>query len=559
MKLLLKSVNSFDKNHKKITIWSVILLFIVFLMQTHTKHFFHKIVLACLFVVSIWSWYAALNLYFDLPNSLQPVTFPVHFGWWGNDFVWSLIFNNQTNVNQTVNFTWGISLLCKRQIHGYYFNAARWVWLLPLSNDTQMNDGVTVTGWLYSVCGNGVQIYDLVWALHYSKNGVSMWTVVFGVDTNDFMNSSNGEREIGAISWKVSNGVNGKFFDTMFGIGNVSSNGITADIGLVSDLIGTFSNIYIQWHVGIGQSLETNEREILTVNLAGTKTLLTNSNEVISSNVINSANKNMLTRCRGNTVQNVNSIGAKKFACIANPSAGVFEIDGSNIDQLANRDIVLQQWDVFISRGAYQWFQSNSNWYLSIYIPNGNLILDSQIKSSLLSDIDNNGFKTSGAWITKWIYMAGNFIVNGLILGSRNAIDANNSIYTSIPYKTFIHGKVASLNTLTNVSTQRIKHIENVLATRPPDMLYIQLTATGSNTYFPNNTWNASMWDLFAWRCADTTQTWSQSQTAWFGAYPVWVFDTDTITAVKSISCPLGHRYPLTIVEKNIPSNFFLK
>ncbi len=527
-------------------------------MRIPTHRLFHTFIFACISLITLGTGYAALNLYFDLPTSLQPGAFPVHFGWGGNDFAGTLIFNNQTNVNQTVNFTGGVSLLCKRQIHGYYFNAARWAGLLPLSSTTQMNDGVTVTGGLYSVCGNGVQIYDLVGVLHYNKNGVDIGTVVFWVETNDAMNTSNGERQIGAITWKVSNGVNGKFFDTMFGIGNVSSS-ITSIPWLVSDLIGTFSNIYIQWHVGIGQSLEAAEREILTVNLAGTKTLLTNSNEIIASNVINSANKNMLTRCRGNTVQNINAIGNKKFACIENASAGVFEIDDSNVDQLANRDIVVQQWDVFINSSAYQWFQNNANASLSIYIPNGNLVFDSQINTSFLSNIDNNGFRTSGAGVTKWIYLPWNFIVNGLILWARSYVNANSNIYTSIPFKTFIHGKVASLNTLTSVSTQRIKHIENVLATRPPDMLYSQLSLSGNNAYFPGNTWNASMGDLFSWRCADTTQTGSQAQTGGFGAYPIGTFDSDTITAVTSISCPLWHRYPLTIIEKNIPSNFFLK
>ena len=149
-------------------------------------------------------------------------------------------------------------------------------------------------------------------------------------------------------------------------------------------------------------------------------------------------------------------------------------------------------------------------------MPNGNLVLDSEVKPTFLSNIDNNGFKTSGAGVTKGVYLAGNFVVNGVILGAKSVINANNFTYTSIPFKTFIHGKIAALNTLTNVSTQRIKHIENVLLNRAPDMLYSQLIATGTNPYFPTNTWNASMGDLFSWRCADTTQTGSQSQTAGF-------------------------------------------
>jgi hypothetical protein len=130
----------------------------------------------------------------------------------------------------------------------------------------------------------------------------------------------------------------------------------------------------------------------------------------------------------------------------------------------------------------------------------------------------------------------------------------------SIPFKTFIHGKIVSLNTFTTVSEKREKLLWNLLNnTRVPS--YTTLTST-SNPYFVNSRWNASMGDIFAWKCADITTTWAQAQTGGMGAYPImpagW-FDVNTINAVRAISCPPGHRYPLVIIEKTLNSSFFLK
>jgi hypothetical protein len=67
------------------------------------------------------------------------------------------------------------------------------------------------------------------------------------VETDLATNSSNGTYQAGALSWKVTNGLNGRFFDTMFGIGDISStNSGLGVIGSVSNLVGLFSNLYIQ-------------------------------------------------------------------------------------------------------------------------------------------------------------------------------------------------------------------------------------------------------------------------------------------------------------------------
>jgi hypothetical protein len=140
---------------------------------------------------------------------------------------------------------------------------------------------------------------------------------------------------------------------------------------------------------------------------------------------------------------------------------------------------------------------TNYNNYLSIYIPNGNLIFENSITTASLTDIDNNWFSKPGLSTTKWVYLVGNFIVNWLVVWSELW-----ATYTTIPFKTIIHGKIVSLNTFTTVSEKRNTLLTNLLWTRTPN--YSTLTST-SNSYFPNSTWNASMGDVFAWKCADTS------------------------------------------------------
>ena len=298
----------------------------------------------------VWATWLDLN-FIGLAPSLAWGTFPIQFIGWGNNYAGSLIFKGERiPTNQVIQFWDGNTVTCKVQLRWYYFNAARWAGLLPLSPQEQTNDWVTVSWGLYTSCGAWARLFDLVWMLDYRKSGADIGKVVFWVQTDIPNNSSNGHYEASAISRKVSNWVNGKFFDTMFGIWQVStdnSNG-TGGIGSVSNLIGTFTNIYIQWYVGIWQSVEETEREILTINLAGTKTLLTSTDEIVSSTVINTVEKNRAKQCR-------NSSGNNKFICIK--EEGVFLLNADKAEEFANKDVVFEKGDVFIDNSVYEWYK----------------------------------------------------------------------------------------------------------------------------------------------------------------------------------------------------------
>jgi hypothetical protein len=59
----------------------------------------------------------------------------------------------------------------------------------------------------------------------------------------------------------------------------------------------------------------------LTVNLAGTKTLLTSTDELLSSDIINTVSKNTAKKCRATTIYSASNvtdddIGQSKFVCV---------------------------------------------------------------------------------------------------------------------------------------------------------------------------------------------------------------------------------------------------
>lgn len=523
------------------------------------------------------SIYAALEFEVPVSPALLTKSFPVKFWGGGNDFAGVFIVDEFASISsQSVVFngsTPATTLTCKKQIKGYYFNAARGAWLLPLSsNQGGKVSWLYMTGWVYTSCE--WSLTDIVGSVTYSTLPITniatanLGTVVFWTDISDSNKQDNSyglwAYKKWAISWNsvwLKLQVNWLFFDSMLGIGEVKSDNVDATSPLittawgdaVADLIWAFNKIYVQWNIGIGKSVDSSEREVLTISLAGTKTLLTSSDEIIASTIINTVEKNKAKQCR-------NGAGSKwNFLCV--DAGGLFVLDSTNINNYENKDVVFTNGDVFIDESVYKWYKDNNyKKTLSIYIPQGNLILDSDISDiNRLTAVDKNGFQISGIGQSKWLYLVGNFIVNGIILGAIDQTNALNKSYTTIPFKTFVHGKLSSLNTFTTVSSQRIKLLTNLMATRATT--YNDFVANSLLwSYFEDGQWNASMENLFNWKCATTTipliQTWGM------GALPIGSgpFTQTTLDAVRSISCPTASEwYPLVIIEKNIPTQFFVK
>ena len=331
-------------------------------MNTHISWIKQSLVWAIFGLVLLSLSTFATDFNFALPASLGWGSFPISFWWGGNEFPWVLIISSQTLVNKRITFDNGWnSITCKRQIHGYYFNVARGIGLLPLSELSSATiPGVTVNGGLYTACGAGwVYLYDLIGAVKYTYNWSpqdGMWGIYFGVNINDTNNTTNGSHQPGAIAWKVTNGINGMFFDSMFGVGTIRTLPNDWGIWSVGNLIGVFSNIYIQGQTSIGQSVEKNEREILSVNLAGTRTVLNNNQEANASKVINSAYKNVARNCpKYMTISKFYQLNKKNIPstiCI-DAEGSTFVIEEDNYELVSNKDIIIKWGNVFLDDTIY--------------------------------------------------------------------------------------------------------------------------------------------------------------------------------------------------------------
>lgn len=518
-------------------------------------------------IFSIIAWLCMLYPFFsmaemtiifsDLSQGLATSSFPISFWWGGNEFAGTLIITDPSaslSSPQDITYaSWWQTLYCTKQVKWYYFNAARWAWLLPLHN-TNSIPWLVVNWWLYTACYQWAGNNDIVWIITYQLNGQDLWTVVFWTDiTSD--NRSNNSYNPTYKPWAVSRQhiwenlkINGMFFDSMLWIGSISSSFSTGVD--VTDLIGTFNLINIQWHVGIGKSVTSSETQFLSQTSAGTKTLLNSSDEAIASTIINTVEKNKAKHCRNaNTIGSLDDINNVwwDFICIKGENNTLHHILDENIAYIVNKDIVFLAGNVFIDENAYSRINKRP---LSLYIAQGNLILDSDLGTNFLTPVDKNWFSIQDGWYTKWLYLLGNYIINGVVLWAANQDNAQNQKYTTLPLKTYIHGKFTSLNTFTTVSEPRENLLRSLMSNRQPD--YSELK---NNSYlwgyFIDHKWNASMEDMFTRRCADS----------WTGGIaPTGDFSTTTKGLAQSISCLTSQdKYPLIIIEKNIPSLFFNK
>lgn len=461
--------------------------------------------------------------------TLAPKTFPVDFKRWGNQYIWWIIieWTEALQQIQQIYFPWNdTTIRCGRKVKWYYFNSARWLRLWPL-DDNSLNilkrddsySSLNLEWWLYTSCIGHPQ--DIVGYIKYTEEAwvVDQWDLFFWVSTDTSNNTATHNYTSSWFILKDGKYPQGNFYDSIVGIGEVSSLIDQVNEGIAN----TARNITVQWRLGISSVVDSLERNTIKTNI-GKKSLIYSSDEVTSSKIINLALKNAAIACRGwNTFETLYEAldSSSKVICI--DADGTDIIINENIaNELANKDVVIKNSNVIINKSVYI-----NNKSLSLFIDKWNLIIDTKsISSSDLKNFDNNGYVSSSTstTVTQWILLQGNYIINGLIYGGTN----NNTDGDIIPVKTFIHGKFASLNLPTTSYPQREKQVTNVL-------------------------WSAdyndriSLANVFKWRCDPMT---------WKG-----VFNPNFSTA-SEIHCDKSndnHRdSSLIVIEKNYPSTLLL-
>ena len=481
------------------------------------------------------------NIYADFPTlyfdgfsiNLMPRAFPITFSAWDNSHVWWIIIEWTEALPQwqmqQIYFPWNdTTIRCGRKVKWYYFNSARWLRLWPLDNNSlatlkrndDLYDNLKIINdgwWLYTSCIGHPQ--DVVGYIKYTEAWEDQWALFFWVSTNSSANTATYSYAASGFILKDGKYPQGEFYDSIVGIGEVYSLIDQVNKGIAN----TARNITVQWRLGISSVVDSLERNTIKTNI-GKKSLIYSTDEVTSSKIINLALKNATIACRGgNTFDNLSeaSDSSSKVVCIDTDGTEDINIDSSMADRLVNKDVVIKNSNVIIDKSVYTNEKS-----LSLFIDKWNLIIDTEsISSSDLKNFDNNGYRSSNTTtVTQWILLQGNYIINGLIYGKNSDSDDK-----TIPVKTFIHGKFASLNLPTTSYLQREKQVANVLET---------------NEYKDR----ISLANVFRWRCDPMT---------WKG-----VFNPNFTTTASVIQCNQAndnHRdSSLIVIEKNYPSTLLL-
>ena len=118
----------------------------------------------------------------------------IHFIWWGNEgnnFWWFFVMTSNPQLARAVsiNVDWKPALSCQNRLEGYYFSAARWNLLLPITNSqlqwlkslSNKYDWVSIQWGLFSNC-NDQYLRDkkhnsIVWHIKYFKD----WQEIFSI------------------------------------------------------------------------------------------------------------------------------------------------------------------------------------------------------------------------------------------------------------------------------------------------------------------------------------------------------------------------------------------
>lgn len=413
-----------------------------------------------------------------------------------NDFMWSIFWLNAKNIE-----TWEVIRIgndvkektCFKKVRWIYYNAQRWNRLRPLDEDTLTYfrwtdisyNKLSMSGWLYTSCSGeeysiyGQITYHVDWDSYDSH--VTAWVQY--------------DRIANAYSWSFARSL--QRFDNKYPIGYIyddrwggiwfvwglwnandysliiaklnqwswinnlfrydANNNIVSPFGpsiIVSstkwNAINTLMNAGVRWTVWLSFSVNTVEKNTILWNF-DKKTLIFNALNINFSKLINEVRKNTENLCKGkkDDAMTENFTSAKNVFCFSDETVTLNSTDRS---KLANKTIVVKNWDIRID----QWMNT-TQWPVNIFIDKWNLLVKNDVASAV--DFDWNGYPTV-AWVTKWINLKWNFIINGLIIWADSS--RNKSAFE---HKLFFNGKLASLNTPSYPSEWRKNQITSIFNT----------------------------------------------------------------------------------------------
>ncbi len=493
-----------------------------------------NIIISSLLYISL-SWLisfslATFNLNFIWINiqSIEQKTSDIIFRASGNDFMGSVFWLNAKSIDwwKTISISGQTETkICYKQIKWMYYNSQRGNRLRPLDEDTleyfkissnTYND-LDLTWWLYTSCSGDE--YGMYGQIIHSVNGDTMpyymvaWTkynwnsnTISGEFAKSFQRFDNkfpiwyiydnrgwwiwfiwGSWDATAHAILIDKINSGSWINQLFEYQWTNNSEIKwKDWGISIfttkwNAINTLMNAWVQGTIWFSFSANTIENKSIIGNL-DRRTIIFNTLNINLSKLLNEVRKNSESLCKDKYVprsQVSNNLSGKNVFCIEN--SNILINDNTQRDNLKNKVIVLNSWNIQIAR-----WMTAGQWPISIFIEKWNLLVSNNTWSAI--NFDANGYATTAAWVSKWIYLKWNFIVNGLIIWA----DATTRIQTGFKHKLFFNWKVASLNTPSYPSQGRLDHVKSL---------------------FGNTGYNSWIWlgNTFTWQCNPVTGSWSDN------------------------------------------------
>jgi len=407
----------------------------------------------------------------------------VHFMTPGNNFVWSIFWLPSKSITWTTLNLDGVPKTCTKQIRWLYFNSQRGKRLRPLDSDTltllkeqntSYND-LRIAWWLYTTCNDDP--YSIFGSITYVREGITGYLVAgtkldylqnkikpfFANSLQYFDNKviigylydSNGG--IGYVGGKLDNHenlidflnngdpINGAFtysWDTI--VSNNSHRNTTIESW--NNAMETMRNLIIQGSVGLSKSMAISERFSLLGNLQN-KTLIYNGSDINSSTLINFAKQKAQELCQGKDFYTHPKLisTAEDIICIEKQNVEI----NLNSSFYENKTIIVKDGNVILTNGM-----DESSPALDLFIDKWVLYLPNPITPQTF---DTQWFPNNANLVSSWLYLKGNFIINGLIVWW------TPTAKTWFNHKLHVQGKITTLNTPLEPTSGRIGQVNEIL------------------------------------------------------------------------------------------------
>jgi hypothetical protein len=266
--------------------------------------------------------------------------------------------------------------------------------------------------------------------LYDSNGGIGYvgWSLTGHEDLIDFLND--GE--------EINNGFTYSG-DTI--VSNNNNRGTTIQSG--NNAMETLRNLIIQGSVGLSKSIVETERLSLLGNFQD-KTVVYNGSDINSSTLINIAKQKAQTLCKWTTINQALSTN-ESVLCYEETEDVMIDLAGT---EYVNKTIIVKNANVILQNGM-----SENSSPLNLFIDKWILYLPTTISEQNFS---LSWFPTSDAGTNAGLFLKGNLIINGLIIGWTPGSE------TWFDHKLHFQGKITTLNTPIEPSTQRISQIETM-------------------------------------------------------------------------------------------------